>query len=185
VLPLVVFTDALPGTLLADACPGLLPPDVLLREKMPMDAVGFVCVGSAHVFEMGHGFQVVWTHATTILAEMVNLQAIFDRAIDQLIREPMGYDVGFSQPEQPVAVSIGMTFVDPALVSLPDLGPESQRWIYVVEPEWNISPNITSLEPAHVMRQAPALGSHWTVARLHGALNLCHEGMITRVKCTN
>lgn len=47
-------------------------------------------VATSHVLRMCHGFEVVGVDAVPDLAEMIQLQAIFERAIDVLVQSPMG-----------------------------------------------------------------------------------------------
>ena len=56
---------------------------------------------------MGHSFEMVWIEARSIATEVVDLQAIRDRAYEQLIPETMNQEPLALEANRPVPVNVG------------------------------------------------------------------------------
>jgi hypothetical protein len=77
---------------------GTAPPHVrvLWRELVaaltPIDsnADGTRCFATEHVDPLRHGFEVVRIHAATVAAEVVDVEAIWDRAFEEFMRDAVG-----------------------------------------------------------------------------------------------
>lgn len=82
---------------------------------MPIDAVGLLSelppskdrtYAAHHIFQARNRLQMIWVHAVSYSAEVIDLQLLGDRSYHRLVRDAMRHPQSASYPKLPVPVPI-------------------------------------------------------------------------------
>jgi hypothetical protein len=113
-------TDAF-GTLVPEP-----PPCVLRRELVPVLAVRLTSVlsrcskAAEDVLSLSDGLEMGRVHTRAVAAKMVDLESIWDRSDEVLIRESVHLDDTLVDLEEPIAATVTLASPRPAVACLVD-----------------------------------------------------------------